>query len=511
MVLRATVGACYLKSEKKSKNRKITVIRMTDLSSVFRRLLMVVLMVALTVGIIEVLSFVVLGVIDRGWPSWSSLQGERSVIADSQEREAAADAAEERPGGLSPSKPRFAEDEVNRWLLRINEREVVHPYVGFVEQRHEDDAVRGREDRNVEANRYGYPRNKHGIFYEPQPDRLVVVVVGGSFSRQISFAGRGLIEEGLEASDRFLGRDVIVISLGLGGYKQPQQLMVVGYLLALGMHMDVLVNIDGFNEVVLPVTENIPLGVNLFFPRAWSIRVAELDPNELRLRGKVEHYQERRAHLAALFSKPPWRYSMTCSLFWRLLDRRALGFANRTEAEFRALGERHHGYQALGPESQPMSEEHVTQRLVEVWQRCSVLLGALARSENIEYYHFLQPNQYVAGSKKLDSAERRVAINLDSGIEGPVSRGYPLMRAAARSLRESGVTFVDLTEVFSEVDETVYRDDCCHVNELGIELVVDRILEVVATGSFEDGSNPRFGAVPDITDRSKQLVRNAGK
>jgi hypothetical protein len=275
---------------------------------------------------------------------------------------------------------------------------------------------------------------------------------------------------------------VIVISLGLGGYKQPQQLMAVNYFLALGMHIDILVNIDGFNEVVLPVTENAQFNVNPFFPRAWNIRVADLDPVGLRMRGKIEHYREQRARQALVFSRAPWRFSMTCSLVWRLLDRRALGLADRVESELRNRDWDHDGFQAVGPAYRFDSDIRLAEDLVEVWRRCSVLLERLTRTDGIEYYHFLQPNQYLEGSKRMASAEQRVAINPDSGILDPVSRGYPLMQGSASGLGDAGVTFVDLTAVYSGVDETVYIDDCCHVNELGIELVVDRLIKTIVSG-----------------------------
>jgi hypothetical protein len=63
------------------------------------------------------------------------------------------------------------------------------------------------------------------------------------------------------------------------------------------------------------------------------------------------------------------------------------------------------------------------------------------------------------------------------------------LREAGRELRRSGLNFVDLVDVFSRVDESVYIDSCCHVNELGIELVAERIVESIAAG---DGSgSPR--------------------
>ena len=32
---------------------------------------------------------------------------------------------------------------------------------------------------------------------------------------------------------------------------------------------DAVVNVDGFNEVTLPLAENVPLGVAVHYPRSW--------------------------------------------------------------------------------------------------------------------------------------------------------------------------------------------------------------------------------------------------
>jgi len=465
--------------------RVSTMIRMADQTPVHRRLLMVIMMVALTGLIIEVLSFVMLSLVERGMASWSRQQSERATIIgeDYQQPEADSD------GEARQAKPRVADGTVERWMLRLTQSEVIHPYLGFVEQRREEEAAKGRAGRNAEAGRFGFPRNTYGLFHEPQPGRLVVVVVGGSFSRQIGFGGRRLLEEGLATIPRFQGRDVVVIALGLGGYKQPQQLMVLNYFLALGMHVDLLINIDGFNEVVLPVTENLRFGVSPFYPRAWNFRVGGLDPDELRIRGRVANYRDLRVRRAEFFARAPWRYSMTCSLIWQLLDRRAVGLTDRAESELRQRGEVDAGFQAMGPEFEVDSDDKTAKELVGIWRRCSLLLNDIARSNGIEYYHVLQPNQYVEASKPLSAEERQTAVDPETGIPGPVALSYPLLREAGRELRRSGLNFVDLVDVFSRVDESVYIDNCCHVNELGIELVAERIVESIAAG---DGSgSPR--------------------
>ena len=43
--------------------------------------------------------------------------------------------------------------------------------------------------------------------------------------------------------------------------------------------------------------------------------------------------------------------------------------------------------------------------------------------------------------------------------------GYPLLQRRGSELREAGVRFHDLTMMFKDVEEPVYSDSCCHLNE----------------------------------------------
>jgi hypothetical protein len=370
-------------------------------------------------------------------------------------------------------------EEVAQWVLRLDEREVLHPYIGFVEDP-QGSHLRDLKRFDPEAMMYGFPRNRHRLFHQPSPNLVVVAVVGGSVSRQVSFGAQERLEQAIGAIERFRGRQVKVLSLGLGGFKQPQQVMVVNYFLALGMHIDVLVNIDGFNEVTLPVTDNLATGVNPFYPRVWGHRVGAIDAEERRVRGEIELLRDVRRSIALASDRAPWRWSLTCGLVWRLIDR---GVVNRTAAaEQRMLerGSQDTSFQVRGPSYEAASPEALWSDLAAVWQRSSLQLFQLASARGIEYYHFLQPNQYDEGSKTLSARELREAFDADSPFRDAARAGYPALRAASEELRRGGVVFTDLSGIFATTTDDVYIDTCCHMNEKGVGMLVDRIASVVA-------------------------------
>jgi hypothetical protein len=64
-----------------------------------------------------------------------------------------------------------------------------------------------------------------------------------------------------------------------GAAKQPQQLMKLAYLLAIGQQVDLVINVDGFNEFALG-WQNVNAGMDPILPAAQSIGplLAQLSP-----------------------------------------------------------------------------------------------------------------------------------------------------------------------------------------------------------------------------------------
>ncbi len=45
--------------------------------------------------------------------------------------------------------------------------------------------------------------------------------------------------------------------------------------------------------------------------------------------------------------------------------------------------------------------------------------------------------------------------------------------------------FVDLTRIFADVRETIYRDACCHYNRTGNEMIAERMAREIGGGEAE--------------------------
>src|SRR5205823_5228522 len=88
-------------------------------------------------------------------------------------------------------------------------------------------------------------------------------------------------------------------------------------------HFDIILNIDGFNEIALAPNHNAPQGINVYYPYNWSIVCNSLtDLEGQRHIGEIVYLGERRQAQARLFAQRLLRYSPTAQLVWKALDHR---------------------------------------------------------------------------------------------------------------------------------------------------------------------------------------------
>ena len=355
----------------------------------------------------------------------------------------------------------------------------VHPYVGYVE---EPPVVGGvgpaGEPLTFRVSEFGYVDTISPI-QKKSPDKVVVGVLGGSVASYFARYGVGAVERELRRVEPFARKEFVFVNLALGGYKQPQQLMTLNYLLALGAEFDILVNIDGFNEVALHAAENGTKGVSPVFPRAWFSRVGFRDPEMLRLVGKWAYSGEERAELAQRHQRFPLRYSPVANMVWKVLNRVENAKAARVFKQFSSASGKTLGYAATGPAWEFPKREAVYEHLASIWKNSSVQLDRLSKANDIRYYHFLQPNQYVSGSKLIGPVERQLAFQVDHPYKEGVESGYPLLRQKGLELKREGINFVDLTGIYREHSEPIYIDSCCHVNGRGNVIMGAHVAEAI--------------------------------
>lgn len=438
-----------------------------------RKLALPVVALALLCALGEIVGFVGLRFAGDRWPTPASLADARSAIASG--------ADDEHPGAaVRPGRP--AGGPIQPW-------QVVHPYLGYVLT----------PSANVNELGFSGPAPPFG----PRSDgdsRFVVGVFGGSVADDLARRAQPAFARALGAHACFREREVELVDFALPGMKQPQQLLALAYLLALDVRLDLVVTLDGFNEVVLPVAENESQGVFPFYPRSWRQQIAGLrDVAWMQRVGALEYASERRRSAAQRLDDSALRHSFLANLVWRLADRaleRDVGL-RRVDLALHERSQPAGGYMATGPKRSYANDDERYRDLASVWSRATRAMSDLARASGTPSFHFLQPNQRVEGSKPMSEAERAVALRPGHPYDAPARRGYPQLVREAEALASAGVAFTDLTRVFADVPDPLYSDDCCHVNDRGLRLIARAMAAEVVAATGDDCAIPPAAADVD--------------
>ena len=362
-----------------------------------------------------------------------------------------------------------------------NRAEVIHPYLGWTmnPQTQAQVEVAGHQ---VAVNALGFVDDGPGLL-KRSSERFIVGIAGGSVAQQLSVQSRETLARRLSEIPGLRGRKIEVVRMAMSGYKQPQQLMALNYLLALGAEFDVVVNIDGYNELALSDCENHAVGVFTAYPRAWHVMTKDIvDPRKYAPSYRLLELRANRQSAAAAVIASPLRHSPTRKLIWRIRDasmrRELTQLGVELMSERKSLGR---SFVESGPAQLDQDETSVFEHIADLWRRSSLQMHHLCRGNGINYIHVLQPNQYVTGSKPLGDSERRRAVYENQGYGRAVRQGYPLLLREGERLRRAGVDFHDLTRLFESISEPIYIDLFCHYNQQGNDLLAGALADIIRT------------------------------
>lgn len=351
-------------------------------------------------------------------------------------------------------------------FAEIAQRRILHPYLGYAMDRRETMGASGKL----------HPLQKRA------EGKFIVAVTGGSVANQVRSVLARAFRQAFE--ERGLPLEPIVIGLSVDGFKQPQQLASVNYFLALGAEFDAVINVDGFNDIVLPIVENYNRKIYPFYPRAWSSFVNRR-PSQTTILGAGEiaflRQRQGRRVLAANGS------ILGRSAIYGLYAAREMSRDGTRigEIQRRLLAEKVDlPFEAQGPFEEYDDIAEVYLAAAQLWARSSILMHHVLEGAGSRYFHVLQPNQYVVGSKVLSQAEEQIAYDLDHPYAPTATRGYPYLFEASPTIVEAGVRFFDATPIFRDVAEDVYQDSCCHMNSFGKGLLARSIAEWVTDSVY---------------------------
>lgn len=350
----------------------------------------------------------------------------------------------------------------------------LHPYFGFVRV---ETPTRDVNNHGFAAAPFDYP------FIKQHEDQVLIGVFGGSVAAGFVRAGQERLVQRLQQHPAFQGKEIILLSFAQGGFKQPQQLLALSYYLTIGQALDMVINLDGFNEVALS-SRNHAFGMDISMPSSdhFMPLVNLIDQSTLtdeRILALADITRSK-AQLQRISTRAANARLASAWFFWQQVFRIRSASLAQQQVAFQELpaGEQEQSMMAVYPPSETLAGEDLYQRIASEWADASIMMHTLLQSRGIPYYHFLQPNQYVS-LKPFSPEEARTALTEGHPYRAGAELGYPALLAQEQRLAQSGVAFHSAVAVFDAEPDPLYIDDCCHFNFSGNEILADFMADAI--------------------------------
>jgi hypothetical protein len=354
----------------------------------------------------------------------------------------------------------------------------------------------------VEANNFGFASPHAYPFARTGGDQLVVGIFGGSVAAWFCQVGVSRLEATLKQNPFFARRTLVPLCFSHEGYKQPQQLLTLAYFLSVGQQFDLVINIDGFNEVALsPLNEQ----------HGWDISmpsVMHLDPL-INLVNQSTLTSEKLDSLAAI-----GRDKRRLNALAARLNRNRFASIDFVLGRYYAFVERRYREELVRfdqlPSNPPQQSvihvappvrdrrgTNVYEDIAREWIASSLLMKQLLTARGVPYFHVLQPNQYYS-TRTFSAAEAKVAFNAGSPFKEGAARGYPFLEMALQS-SGGAPDVLNAVHVFDAERAAVYIDDCCHYTLVGNQRLADFIAKSILASTGPWTGEVRLKV--DTTDR----------
>ncbi len=290
-----------------------------------------------------------------------------------------------------------------------------------------------------------------------------VLILGGSVAKHLSinnsddkvkFKESVLNHENIfeKSINKFFNTNKFrVYNAAIDGGKQPQQLFKLYYLDLMDQKFDIIINLDGFNELALPLSENYAINDHLIYPRNYSRLVSTFNSsfecvydinkrvNRLSYFPIVEIYD--------LYNIRKCHFSLEGAN--KNVGTRFSSITNYKKKNFK--------------EAVKLSEN--------IWKISSNKIFEFSKNKNVPYIHILQPNLYLENSKKLTKKEKALMVYPKYG--DIISNYYGNLDMKNLDTKNK----LDLRYSFKDNANDLYRDYCCHLNNYGMHLISLNIIK----------------------------------
>ncbi|MBE9184981.1 hypothetical protein IQ270_09710 [Microcoleus sp. LEGE 07076] len=374
-------------------------------------------------------------------------------------------------------------EDIERLGIRLDESivERLHPFFGYVLKQ----GAFTNEKLKLKVNKQGFFSLYEYPFIKINKNQFIIGIFGGSVANNFAvdeYVTQRLSKK-LKSYPEFANKQIVVLNFGNGGYKQPQQLLILNYFLALGQELDLVINIDGFNEVALSNLNNkgrLEIGMpsvqhihpltglanNNLSPEEMS-SIAQISENKKQLKAGIDKLQT--CQLALCHAVTSLRVKQLVNNYQQAVVKydRQVKQSNQDKANS--------GIVYLPKADFVLPDAAAFDKIASMWYESSIGMNQILSSRKIKYFHFIQPNQYYPTKRVFTAKENEIAIDKKSPYIEGVKKGYPVLLSKVDDLQKAGVNVFNAVNILDNTKETVYKDACCHYNSVGDELLTNYV------------------------------------
>lgn len=346
------------------------------------------------------------------------------------------------------------------------------------------------------TNNFGFVALQDYPVLKTSPKQYVIGIFGGSVGVWFCQLGVSHLLDGLRQQAFFRERDLVPLCFSHEGYKQPQQLLVLAYFLSIGQPLDLVVNIDGFNEVSLS-SLNDQQGMDISMPSVMHLdplinltNQSTLTPEKLQSLAQIGVYQQRVNDLIARMQRT---HSAAIDFVLERLHTSALDSYRLEVNRFASLPSNAAADSVLMPTPKVKLRDKpaLFDDIARNWAESSLMMQSLLSARGASYFHVLQPNQYFT-SRAFTPEEAKVARSDASPFKPGAEAGYPALIRATKAGALKTVNFFSGVELFDQERSPMYIDDCCHYTLRGNQVLAAFIARQILSskGPWNEPSRP---------------------
>ena len=379
------------------------------------------------------------------------------------------------------AKEKVVED-IERIGIRLDESivERLHPFFGYVLKQ----GAFTNEKLKLKVNKHGFFSLYEYPFIKTNKKQFIIGVFGGSVANNFAVDEykNQILSKKLQSYPEFADREIVVLNFGNGGYKQPQQLLILNYFLALGQELDLVLNIDGFNEVALSNLNN-KAQIELGMPSVQHIQpltnlASNVSPEVM---SAIVQINDNKKQLKAGIDKLQTCQLALCHAVTSLRVKQLVNNYQQAIVKYDAEVKKSNADTAnssivyIPKADSVLPDRAAFDKMASLWYESSIGMNQILSSRKIKYFHFIQPNQYYPTKRAFTAKEKEIAINKESPYIEGVKKGYPVLLSKVDDLQKARVNVFSAVNILDNTKETVYKDACCHYNSVGEEVLANYI------------------------------------